>query len=359
VIVVTIICMTFRGVASALVSCGMLLGVACSSTNDAAPAVGGSAATSDDLSRASGRVTFAFISDTPTGQRAVEWFPLLVEQVDADPDVSFVAHGGDIRGGDVDCSDASLRLVFDLVQTFDDPFWYVPGDNEWADCHRNGGFLPTERLDAIRSTFFPDPSRTIGGVPMSVDSQSSTATGTAARFVEHTRFSRECVMFGAIHVAGSGDDAEPWGQYPGDPAAGLAPGDQPELRLGERAERRAAALAWLDDLFAAATSSRAGAVVVMMHAEPVDEPAFADVRTALFNHARAFRGEVLLLHGDSHTYRDTPLYGGLSNLTRLEAPGDEGALNRWLKVTGDCGVGATRVFSHELLFFDVPIGADG
>lgn len=307
-----------------------------------------------DLGAATGSFSFAFISDTPTGSQAVAWFPLLVDQVNADPDVAFVAHAGDVRGGDTDCSDASLQFTFDLMQTFDDPFWYVPGDNEWADCHRNGGYLPTERLDVVRSLFFADPSRTTGGMSMPVESQALIGTAGTRAYVEHTRFARECVMFGALHVTGSGDDDEEWGSFVGDPAAGLAPGDQPDLRLAERTDRRSAALAWLDDLLTAATRQRASGVVVMMHAEPVDTEAYASVRAALVQRAGAFDGEVLLLHGDSHTYQFTPGYAGVPNLTRLEAPGDEAALNRWLDVSVTCDGSQPSVFSHELRFFDVP-----
>ncbi|MGW0200635.1 hypothetical protein [Nonomuraea sp. NPDC003201] len=51
-----------------------------------------------------------------------------------------------------------------LFGTFDDPFVLTPGDNEWTDCHRTaaGGYVPTERLDAVRTFFYPKAGHTLG-----------------------------------------------------------------------------------------------------------------------------------------------------------------------------------------------------
>ena len=58
---------------------------------------------------------------------------------------------------------------------FADPLVYTPGDNEWTDCHRtsNGGYTPTERLDVIRTTFFPQPGLTLGKQRRPVDAQAA------------------------------------------------------------------------------------------------------------------------------------------------------------------------------------------
>jgi hypothetical protein len=49
-------------------------------------------------------------------------------------------------------SDAVFQNRLDLFNRFTAPFIFVPGDNEWTDCHRanNGGFDPLERLDRLR-----------------------------------------------------------------------------------------------------------------------------------------------------------------------------------------------------------------
>ncbi len=295
--------------------------------------------------------SFALIGDAPYGTEAIRLFPSLVGDVDADPDVVIVAHVGDVRGGDTDCSDAVLRQTFDLFQAFDDAFWFTPGDNEWTDCHRSGGFLPTERLAFVRALFFPNPLQTTGGAPLTVETQAQSAVPAQQPYIENTLFQRECVTFGAVHVVGSNDGTEPWAQYPGDFALGLAPGDQPTLRLAEISARRAAAIAWIDRIFDQATLDGSEAVFIMMQAEPFDDANYGAVRAEVVQRATAFGRPVLLGHGDSHTYQFTPGYAGVANLTRVEVPGEKAAIDRWLKVTAACHQGSPTVFTVDTKTF--------
>jgi hypothetical protein len=290
--------------------------------------------------------SFAFIGDAPYGPVAQVSFPQLVSDINLDPQVSFVAHAGDIKNGSSSCSNAALQIPFDLYQTFEDPFWYTPGDNEWTDCHRtnNGGFLPIERLAYLRQLFYPVPGQTTGGTTMAVNSQGSSAYTALQPFVENTWFQQQCVTFGAVHVVGSNDNGSPWSQYPGNPALLLAPGDQPALRTAELTARRAAALAWIDQVFNAATANNSDGVFLMMQAEPAAGNAeFAAVRSKVLSRAVAFGKPVILGHGDDHVYTVTPNYGGVANLTRLEVPGDVPAQTQWLKVNVACG--SSSVFS--------------
>ncbi|MFN6121825.1 MAG: hypothetical protein ACK5CE_19635 [Actinomycetes bacterium] len=283
-------------------------------------------------------VTFAFVGDSPYGTAAMASYPSIVDSIDADPEVAFVAHAGDVRGGDTDCRDDVLRRTFELYQQFDDPFWYTPGDNEWTDCHRLGGYLPTERLAFLRQLFFPRPGSTTGGLPLMVTTQAASGDPATAAFVEHTMFDRECATFGTVHVVGSRDGAEPWASYPGDPAGGRSAGDQPDLRIAELTARRAAAVAWIDRIFDQAAIAGSDAVFVMMQAEPsATDPEYAAVRERLLARAAAFDGPVMLGHGDQHTYVLTPDYGGVAGLTRLQVPGEPAAVDRWLRVTVRCG----------------------
>ena len=78
--------------------------------------------------------------------------------------------------------------------------------------------------------------------------------------------------------------------------------------------------------------------VVMMQAEPsATDPEYAAVRERLLARAAAFDGPVMLGHGDQHTYVLTPDYGGVAGLTRLQVPGEQAAVDRWLRVTVRCG----------------------
>lgn len=289
--------------------------------------------------------SFAFIGDTPYGSKAMAAFPQLVSLVNTDPDIELVAHVGDIRGRDSDCSDATLRTTYDLFQQFDAAFWLTPGDNDWFDCHRAGGHLPTERLAFLRSLFYADPASTTGRRPIAVTSQASSPDPAMRPFVENTVFQQQCVTFGAVHVIGYGDGIEAWDGYVGDPAAGRAKGDQRDVRLAGNAARRAAALAWIDSIFDSALQHGSSGVFLMMQAEPVDDANYLSLRTKVLERARAFPGQVLLGHGDSHQYRDTDDYAGVPNLHRLEVAGDEAAIDEWVKVTADCDT--PEIFSWE------------
>ncbi len=306
-----------------------------------------------DVHAAASTFSFAFIGDAPYGTDAFNKFPSLVQNIDADPDVSFVAHSGDIKSGSTLCSNQLITSTFQLYQQFDDPFWYTPGDNEWTDCHRtnNGGHLPTERLAFIRQTFFPNPSQTTGGTTMPVVSQASSSDPAMQPFVENTAFQRECVTFGAIHVVGSNDDGDPWSQYPGNAGLGLAAGDQPTMRLAEYTARRAASVAWIDKVFDDAVAANSEAVFLMMQAEPTTANAFSLVRAKILARAAAFGKPVIMAHGDAHVYTLTPNYGGVANLTRLENPGDTTAVDRWLKVTASCGTNSSSVFAVQTRTF--------
>jgi hypothetical protein len=71
-----------------------------------------------------------------------------------------------IKNGSSGCDDAYFAVRLSDFEMFADPLVYMPGDNEWTDCHRanNGGYLPTERLAALRELFFAKPDRTLGGM---------------------------------------------------------------------------------------------------------------------------------------------------------------------------------------------------
>ncbi|RVX43738.1 calcineurin-like phosphoesterase family protein [Nonomuraea polychroma] len=280
-------------------------------------------------------VTFALIGDTPYGDAQQAAFPKLVDSIDADPDVRFVLHAGDVKNGSSTCDDARFETLAGLFGTFDDPFVLTPGDNEWTDCHRTaaGGYLPTERLEAVRRIFYPVAGRTIGGHPMGVRTQARDARHRDYR--ENVLFTRSGVVFATVHVVGSENDLAPWSQLPG--------GDRPAERLAEFEARKAAALDWIDNAFAVARRTQAPGVLLMMQAEPLDTPGFAEIRARIVEQTRAYGKPVVLAHGDEHVYEVEPGYAGVPNLTRLETYGDTAA--NWLRVTADPK--SSAVFSWE------------
>jgi Calcineurin-like phosphoesterase len=291
----------------------------------AASLLPGPASAGTPVNSGANALTFALIGDTPYGDAQRQQFPALVDAVDADPRVRLVLHAGDVKTGSSTCDDARFADLAALYGTFADPFVLTPGDNEWTDCHRTsaGGYLPTERLEAVREAFFPTPGETLGRHHMDVQTQADDPAHSA--YVENVLFQRARVVFATVHVVGSENDLEPWAQLPG--------GDRPELRLAEFEARQAAALAWIDEAFAAAEAGDAAGVLLLMQAEPTDTPGFAEIRARIAARARAFGGPVLLAHGDEHVYEVESAYAGVPNLTRLETFGD--TATQWLRVTVD------------------------
>nr|WP_055506254.1 metallophosphoesterase [Nonomuraea pusilla] len=280
-------------------------------------------------------VTFALIGDTPYGDAQQAAFPSLVAAIDAEPGVRFVLHAGDVKNGSSTCDDARFAALAELFGTFDDPFVLTPGDNEWTDCHRTaaGGYLPTERLDAVRRVFYPVAGRTLGAHPMGVRTQARDPRHRDYR--ENVLFTRSGVLFATVHVVGSENDLEPWSQLPG--------GDRPAERRAEFEARESAALDWIDAAFDTAERAQAPGVLLMMQAEPTATPGYARIRAELAERARAYGKPVLLVHGDEHRYEVEPGYAGVPNLTRLETFG--ATASEWLRVTADPA--SPGVFSWE------------
>jgi hypothetical protein len=257
--------------------------------------------------------------------------------------VQLIDHLGDIKSGSSLCTDAyfaSIKTQFDRVQ---DPLVYTPGDNEWTDCHRpnNGSYNPLERLAAVRSTFFPQPGRTLGQRSVAVDSQAADG------YPENVSYTRGDVAFAAVHIVGSNDSLAPWtGQTT--PTA-----EQAAEVLG----RTSAAIQLVRDTFRQAKDHKDRAVVLLTQADMFDPtviaPAYADwygfepIVKAIAQEANAFHGPVFLFNGDSHVYnQDQPLAAGSSwlslyrvatpvpNLTRVTVEGSTG-VDDWLKVVVD------------------------
>ena len=291
----------------------------------AEPAVASTPRTSGLVAAADPPLTVAVLGDTPYGDAQRVAFPRLVAQVNADPAVGLVLHAGDIKNATSTCSNARFADLAGLFGTFRDPFVLTPGDNEWTDCHRAaaGRYVPTERLAAVRSSFFPVPGRTLGVSPMTVLSQASDSRH--ASYVENVMFQRSGVVFASVHVVGSKNDLAPW--------LGLPGGDRPTERLAEYNARQAANVAWIDRAFDTATASGAAGVLLLMQAEPKATTAFRAVRDRILARSRTLAKPVLLVHGDEHVFEVQRSFGGVANLTRLETFGE--TASRWLRLTVD------------------------
>jgi hypothetical protein len=181
-----------------------------------------------------GRFTFALIGDMPYGPEGELKFPNVIADINSDRNLSFVVHDGDIKNGSSLCDNAMFFNRLALFNEFEQPFVYVPGDNEWTDCHRanNGSYDPLERLAFLRGLFFPD-DQSLGARTMTLERQS--ANPAYADYPENVRWVVKNVMFAGLHIVGSNNNL-------GRTATADA----------EYAARNAANLAWLAGTFARA-----------------------------------------------------------------------------------------------------------
>lgn len=255
--------------------------------------------------------SFAVIGDVPYGSDQFARFPAMVSELNEQDDLRFVSHLGDIKAGSAMCTDDYFAAIKAQFDRFEAPLVYTPGDNEWVDCHRanNGSYNPLERLDALRSVFFPKPGKTLGAnMPVSVPD---------AALPENVTFGVQRVAFSVLNVQGSNNSLMPW--------SGLGMTEPTEAQLQEVAARTAADVEQLERSFADAEATNARAVVIMTQADMFDPfllragaaehpelvSGFRPIVEALAEGAREFGGEVYLFNGDSHVYNeDAPLAAG-------------------------------------------------
>ena len=290
----------------------LLLLAGCNNDNPNAPAATPSAtAASDD------GFSYAVIGDRPYTAVKLAEMPSLIAQINADPAVSLVIHVGDIEAGSkTGCLDAYFSSIKDLFDTFEDPFVYTPGDNEWTDCHQyiksNGLNTPTERLQAIRTLFFPTPGQTLGLHPRQVATQASDPVNSD--YVENVTWIQGNVVFAVVNIQGSNNDLAPWSL---DPATDMPANylDYPS-QADEFAARAKADSTWIAQAFDRATRTNARGVVLAFQADMWDpaEPTlsgFDQLVEQIGTLSAAFGRPVLLLEGDSHVWRvDAPFTTG-------------------------------------------------
>jgi hypothetical protein len=275
--------------------------------------------------------TFAVIGDIPYGADKIAQFPRVVDQINADPQVQFVDHLGDIKSGSSPCTDAYNQMIRAQFDRFADPLVYTPGDNEWTDCHRTGA-NPLERLQAVRTTFFDRPGHTLGRQSVGLSSQAGQG------LPENVSYQRAGVSFAALHVVGSDNSLLPWD--------GIGKTEPTPEQVAEEQHRTQAVIDLINRTFDQADGRRA--VVLMMQADMFDPTfphpdqanfgAFRPIVATIAQRAAEFEGPVYLLNGDSHLYNaDHPLAAGSSwlsfygvqhaadNLTRITVDGSGNA----------------------------------
>ena len=289
----------------------------------------------------SGECPAGYLPDTPNGPnpgdlRQIEATPDFIKAVNSDPKVRLVIHTGDIHSGSTYCTLAYNQTVFNLWTEFRDPLVYTPGDNEWADCQKSGegggvknsagdyvdyaAGHPVANLALVRSIFFPAAGVTLGGRQKRVLSQAEAfdpAHPADGEYVENVLWEQSKVVFVTVNIPGgsnNGDDTWNSGAFGSAFAATGNTKSGPQIQ--EIAQRTAADLRWLEAAFAKAKARGAKGVVIVEQADMWDLD--GKPRTHIANYwpfvrtiaalSSDFSGSVLLINGDSHSYRsDNPL----------------------------------------------------
>ncbi len=278
----------------------------------------------------------ALIGDIPYNATQEEQTARLFAELDREK-LAFIAHDGDIKSGSSACTDDVYQREFRRFEASKNPLVYTPGDNEWTDCHRPPNPTPEEadplnRQEYLRGVFFPD-SDSLGQKEITLQRQDED-------YPENARWQRDGVTFATLHVVGSNNNR------PTPLPDGTVVGNEEEYQ-----NRNAANLEWLAETFDEAEDSGSPAVMLVIQANPFEEDTaepsgFADFKRALEEETIAFGRPVVLVHGDSHTFRiDKPMVSERHplNFSRVETFGSPDVY--WVRATVDPR--EEEVFSFE------------
>ena len=267
--------------------------------------------------------TFSFVAlgDLPYGSddTAGVKYRALIAQINALNPV-FSIHVGDFKAGSARCSDeefARQRKHFDL---FKGAVIYTPGDNDWTDCGRksNGSYDPLERLEKLRLQFFKTDT-SLGQAPLPVVTQANTIAEYST-YIENQRWKFSNTLFTTLHIVGSDNR--------------FAPNNAEAEK--EFLARDQANIAWIKETFRVAATQNVQTLIfafqadvlrVMSRSGTLAETTgyHATIEKTLMPLAKGFKGAILIVHGDSHTFKFDQAFlfesQVLKNVYRLEVPG--------------------------------------
>jgi len=298
-------------------------------------------------SQADTKFSFALWGDMPYAKaKDQDKIPAVLESINAS-DIAFSIYDGDIKDGSSKCTDDVYTDALGMFGKLKQPVIYVPGDNEWTDCHRtnNGGYDNLERLDHIRKVMFPSMD-SLGQKTLPLEHQGKSGE----KFVENTRLLFKEIVFAGINMPGSNnnkvlDDKECTNKSARTPENCAADNKEHE-------ERDAANVAWMQEAFKVAKEKQSPGIVLVWQGDPgfdlpeteeLDERAdagrsgFTNFLAKLVTETENYSGQVLIVHGDTHFFKyDKPLYSPiklLPNLTRMQTFGSPSI--HWVRVTVD------------------------
>ncbi len=272
--------------------------------------------------------------------------PALLESINAS-DIAFSMYDGDIKDGSSQCADDIYDAAAAMFNSLKKPVLYIPGDNEWTDCHRtnNGGYDNLERLNHLRKTMF-SKAESYGMETVTPEHQGSPGE----KFAENIRYSKGGAMFVGLNVPGSNNN-----KVNGDKDCTKKSARTPDQCAADNAEyeeRNMANIEWLNGSFEKAKAEGAKGLMIVIQGdvgfdipetEDDDESrrpgkdGYAAFLDAVIAATRAYDGQVVLVHGDTHFFKiDKPLIDAthmLANFTRVQTFGSPNV--HWLKVTVD------------------------
>ena len=217
--------------------------------------------------RPAGTPAFGLLGDVPYSSAEAERLDRLIDEMNAQ-ELAFVVHVGDIGRSTVAqaCSDDWLEKRKAQFARIRHRFVLLPGDNEWSDCARHG-IDPMARLRKWRELFCETPQE----------------------YCEHARWEAGGWVFVTLNVPGSNNN----------------------LHHPEYPRRMQAVFAWLNEAAALAANNKG--LVVLMQANPfVTSPrdGYGALRSRLQELGARSPRRIVLIHGDTHLYRDDePLPG--------------------------------------------------
>ncbi|MEO6396853.1 MAG: hypothetical protein ABIP13_00140 [Tepidiformaceae bacterium] len=328
--------------------------------------------------------TVALWGDMPYIKSAVVWtseqqVANLIADVNKQK-VTFSVFDGDIKSGSSYCDDSQYSQAIARFNSLKAPAVYVPGDNEWTDCHRKNnaaaapGYNALERLTYIRQTMF-NTVFSFGQKTMKLEHQGLPGQP----YSENTRWTRGGVIFVGLNVPGSNNNLIHASECLG--SKSYRTQADCDADNAEYAARDAKNLQWIKESFELARSKKAPGIMFVLQAdmgfdlpetETVNEGAFAtsaaDIAarakagydgfdktvTELRNQSLNFSGQVVLVHGDTHSFKvdkplitpDSPAAGPfhvVTNFTRVETFGESNA--DWVRLT--VNLKSRNVFNFE------------
>lgn len=266
--------------------------------------------------RAAAPFSFAVLGNVPYNEEEERLLAKTIGNLNQQ-DLAFVLHVGNLKNGDSPCGDELFQKRKKLFESSRHPLVYVPGENDWSNCHRqsNGGYDPLERLDKLREIFFQgDPSLGSRRLPLARQSEDPQFLP----YRENVRWVYRNVVFVGVNIPGSNNNL----------------GRSPESDA-EHYRRVTANRAWMKQTFDLARRENLGALVIFIQGDPQFELPLDDKRksgysaftTLMAQQALLFGKPVLLIHGDVLAYReDQPLRDPITgrkmeNFYRLESLG--------------------------------------